>query len=115
MDGENKAGKNTNPSPSVTTYQQPYQPTADTNDTNRTHGLSRRHLRRWSTPAPGGASVEDDEDTIRIMEGTLELVFGYGWWSCPGKNIALMELNGVFVEVRLFLGHLRMLVPYGIC
>jgi len=33
----------------------------------------------------------------------LELVFGHGRWACLGKNVALMELDKVFVElVRRF-------------
>ncbi|KAK1447260.1 cytochrome P450 [Colletotrichum melonis] len=39
-----------------------------------------------------------DVERLRLMEGTLELVFGYGRWQCLGRNVALMELNKVFVE-----------------
>lgn len=39
-------------------------------------------------------------DKLQQMEGTLELVFGYGRWQCLGRNVALLELNKVFVEVR---------------
>jgi cytochrome P450 len=47
--------------------------------------------------------LEASPDQLRLMEGTIELVFGHGRWSCLGKNVALMELNKVFVEVRLAL------------
>ncbi|GKT61749.1 pisatin demethylase [Colletotrichum tofieldiae] len=43
--------------------------------------------------------LEADVERLRLMEGTLELVFGYGRWQCLGRNVALMELNKVFVEV----------------
>jgi hypothetical protein len=33
------------------------------------------------------------------MEATLELVFGHGRWQCLGRNVALIELNKVYVEV----------------
>ncbi|OHW98813.1 cytochrome P450 [Colletotrichum incanum] len=43
--------------------------------------------------------LEADAERLRLMEGTLELVFGYGRWQCLGRNVALMELNKVFVEL----------------
>ncbi|KAK1771973.1 pisatin demethylase [Phialemonium atrogriseum] len=45
---------------------------------------------RWLDASP---------EKLRQMEDTLELVFGYGRWQCLGKNVALMELNKVFVEL----------------
>lgn len=44
--------------------------------------------------------LESSPEKLKEMEGTLELVFGYGRWQCLGRNVALMELNKVFVEVR---------------
>ncbi|OLN86894.1 Pisatin demethylase 13 [Colletotrichum chlorophyti] len=41
----------------------------------------------------------DDEDRCRAMLGTNDLVFGHGKFYCMGRNIALMELNKVFVEL----------------
>ncbi|KAK1996445.1 cytochrome P450 [Colletotrichum falcatum] len=43
--------------------------------------------------------LDADTDALRLMDGTLELVFGYGRWQCLGRNVALMELNKVFVEL----------------
>ncbi|EFQ32001.1 cytochrome P450 [Colletotrichum graminicola] len=43
--------------------------------------------------------LEADAERLRTMEGTLELVFGYGKWQCLGRNVAWMELNKVFVEL----------------
>ncbi|KAK1980365.1 cytochrome P450 [Colletotrichum cereale] len=43
--------------------------------------------------------LEADAERLRLMEGTLELVFGYGRWQCLGRSVALMELNKVFVEL----------------
>jgi cytochrome P450 len=39
-------------------------------------------------------------EKFREMDLTLELIFGYGRWQCLGKNIAFIELNKIFVEVR---------------
>lgn len=43
--------------------------------------------------------LESPPENLRAMEDAWELVFGYGRWQCLGKNVALMELNKVFVEV----------------
>ncbi|WQF85885.1 Putative cytochrome P450 [Colletotrichum destructivum] len=43
--------------------------------------------------------LEADAEKLRVMESTLELVFGHGRWHCLGRNVALMELNKVFVEL----------------
>lgn len=40
-----------------------------------------------------------DEETLRTMVGTWELIFKSGKWQCLGRSVALMELNKVFVEV----------------
>lgn len=40
-------------------------------------------------------------EKARVMENTVELVFGQGKWGCLGKPISLLELNKVFVEVSL--------------
>lgn len=37
------------------------------------------------------------------MQAVLDLNFGWGKYQCLGKNVAMMELNKVFVEVCLFL------------
>lgn len=40
-----------------------------------------------------------DEEHLRAMTSTWELVFKYGKWQCLGRSVALMELNKMFVEV----------------
>lgn len=35
----------------------------------------------------------------RSMEANIELVFGYGKWSCLGRKIAYKEMNKVLVQV----------------
>ena len=45
--------------------------------------------------------LDSSAEKIHIMEATMELVFGYGRWQYLGKNVALIELNKVFVEVTL--------------
>lgn len=56
------------------------------------------------------ASAEPDK--LRIMENTVELVFGQGKWGCLGKPISLLELNKVFVEV-CFTVQSKLVVPYS--
>lgn len=44
----------------------------------------------------------DASGNLKVMEQTVMMVFAAGSrWECLGRNIALMELNKVFVEVRL--------------
>ncbi|WQF76942.1 Putative cytochrome P450 [Colletotrichum destructivum] len=43
--------------------------------------------------------LEADAERSRLMETTLELVFGHGKWKCLGRNVAMMELQKVFVEL----------------
>jgi cytochrome P450 len=49
--------------------------------------------------------LEGSKEEIQQMDYNVELVFGYGKYQCLGKNVARMELNKIFVEVR-FLQHL---------
>ena len=43
--------------------------------------------------------IEADATTRHKYERTAELVFGSGRFGCLGKNIAMIELNKIFVEV----------------
>ncbi|KAK1974650.1 cytochrome P450 [Colletotrichum cereale] len=43
--------------------------------------------------------LEVDAERLRLLEGTLEIVFGHGKWKCLGRNVAMMELQKVFVEL----------------
>ncbi|QSZ33683.1 hypothetical protein DSL72_005254 [Monilinia vaccinii-corymbosi] len=40
-----------------------------------------------------------DHDRLRKMNLTADLVFGSGKWTCSGKNLAMMEMGKVLVEV----------------
>jgi cytochrome P450 len=52
---------------------------------------------RWIVDADGGNRAK-----VKELEGVLEVIFNAGRFQCLGKNVALMELNKVFVEVCLF-------------
>jgi len=41
----------------------------------------------------------ESEAKLKEMDARVGLVFGYGKWQCLGRDVALMELNKVFVEV----------------
>jgi cytochrome P450 len=43
--------------------------------------------------------LEAEKEQLAMMLRTHEYTFGYGKWSCLGKNVALMELDKVFFEV----------------
>jgi cytochrome P450 len=43
--------------------------------------------------------IECSPEKLKEMDSTLELVFGWGKYQCLGKNLAMMELNKIFVEV----------------
>ena len=56
---------------------------------------------RWFVSGQSGA---ESAEKVKEREATLELVFGYGRWQCLGRNVVLIELNKIFVEVRLSYG-----------
>ncbi|CAG8957256.1 hypothetical protein HYFRA_00010678 [Hymenoscyphus fraxineus] len=43
--------------------------------------------------------LEVDEERRQEMEGCLQLIFSFGKYQCMGQNLAMMELNKVFVEL----------------
>jgi cytochrome P450 len=43
--------------------------------------------------------LEGSQQEIRRKDGMVEMIFSYGKWQCLGKNVAMVELNKVFVEV----------------
>lgn len=43
--------------------------------------------------------IEESPERLKEMESTLELIFSHGKYQCLGRNIAMMELNKIFVEV----------------
>jgi len=45
--------------------------------------------------------IEATDAQRNAMERTMELVFGTGRWGCLGKTIVMVELDKIFVEVRL--------------
>jgi cytochrome P450 len=44
--------------------------------------------------------LDASEEHFAYMASTVDLIFHYGKYQCLGKNVALMEFNKVFVEVR---------------
>lgn len=45
--------------------------------------------------------IENSPEKVKEMDYTLELVFGWGRYQCLGKNLAMMELNKIFVQVSI--------------
>jgi len=45
--------------------------------------------------------LEASEEQLAIMQKTIDLIFGYGKYSCLGKPIALLELGKALAEVCL--------------
>lgn len=41
----------------------------------------------------------DDKARLKEMDVVWELIFSHGKWHCLGKNVAMIELNKVVVEV----------------
>jgi len=52
---------------------------------------------------------EGDDEKREEMERVTDLMFGYGRWMCPGKQIAFCELNKVIFEVSYTLFTLAVL------
>jgi cytochrome P450 len=45
----------------------------------------------------------DDKARLKEMEVVWEFIFGYGKWQCLGKNVAMIELDKIIVEVSRLL------------
>lgn len=43
--------------------------------------------------------LDKDVERVERMRQTVDMVFHSGKWQCPGKTVALMEFNKIFVEV----------------
>ncbi|KAI1172917.1 cytochrome P450 [Nemania sp. FL0916] len=43
--------------------------------------------------------LECDNDKKLELMRNIDLAFGHGRWQCPGKTLALLELNKIFVEI----------------
>jgi cytochrome P450 len=49
--------------------------------------------------------LECDADKRSKLIKIVDLAFGHGRWQCPGKTLAWLELNKIFVEVSLLWPH----------
>jgi cytochrome P450 len=47
--------------------------------------------------------LDSSAEKIKEQEQTLEIIFAFGKYQCLGRNVALMELNKVFVEVSIYI------------
>ncbi|KAK4672007.1 hypothetical protein QC764_610690 [Podospora pseudoanserina] len=89
-------------------------PEGDTIDGKFVPGGTRIAASFWSTGRHKGTFGEDadlfrperwieaaaqNEKKFVEMKRVAELVFGYGRWGCPGKTVAFLELNKIFVEL----------------
>jgi len=45
--------------------------------------------------------LEASDEKLQAMQRTIDLIFGYGKYSCLGKPIALLELGKALAEVRI--------------
>ena len=52
---------------------------------------------------PGRWTDETDAEKVKAYERIWEMSFASGRFTCPGRNIAMMECGKVFVEVRLLI------------
>ncbi len=54
--------------------------------------------------------LDSPGEKLKELELTLDLIFAAARYQCLGKNVALMELNKVFVEVCPFSNSFAMLI-----